>query len=49
MQTKAAQDLFQKYQFLFVYFYFYMSAFLQMTLMHDYIRQANFTTKLVVF
>lgn len=49
MQTKATQDLFQKYQFLFIYFYFYMSAFLQMALMHNYIRRANFTTKLLVF
>ena len=38
MQTKAAQDLFQKNQFLFIHYYFYMSGFLQMALMHDYIR-----------
>lgn len=49
MQTKAAQDLFQKYQFLYIYFYFYTSAFQQMALMHDYIRRANFTTKLLIF
>lgn len=49
MQTKAPQDLFQKYQFLFTYSYFCMSASLQMALMHNYIRRANFTTKLLVF